>query len=496
MDKRISRRRFVQTVVMGAVVCGGLALPSTATTSGAPLKGSRPNVILIMTDDQGYGDLACHGNPVIKTPHLDAFHAASTRLTRFQVSPTCSPTRAALLTGQHAFRSGVTHTYKERERMNLEATTVAEALVEAGYATGIFGKWHLGDEDAHQPYHRGFQEVFTHGGGGIGQSYNNSCGDVPDNQKKMYFDPVFRHNRTFVQTKGFCTDVIFTAALGWIKAQKSKGVPFFAFIPTNAPHGPMQCPDSYLQPYLDAGLDAKRTAPFYGMITNIDDNVGRLMAKIKAWGLAENTLVIFMTDNGTSGGAKVFNAGMRGQKGSAHEGGTRVPAFFQWPGRIKAGVDVDCLSAHIDLFPTLAELCIASIPGTQKPDGRSLLPLLEGDTGSWSDRYLFTHLGRWDFGKADGAKYRSCAVRSQRFRLVNHRQLFDMENDPRQKRNVAAEFPEVTKEMQQAYDQWWDEMRPLMINEETPMATEQPFAQAYLKQKAEHGVADWVEPQR
>jgi len=376
----------------------------------------RPNVILIITDDQGYGELACHGNKIIKTPNLDRLYRESTRFTAFHVSPTCSPTRASLMTGRHEFRSGVTHTIFERERLSLDAVTIAQVLSQAGYGTGIFGKWHLGDEEPYQPHNRGFDEVFIHGAGGIGQTYECSCGDVPDN---TYFDPVIRHNTTFVKTKGYCTDVFFTQALRWIKENRARR--FFAYLATNAPHSPYVCPEKYLKPYLDAGLDEK-SAAYYGMITNLDENVGRLVRKLDEWALTERTLVIFMTDNGHPL-ANLYNAGMRGNKGTAYEGGTRVPAFFRWPGRIKAGADVDRLAAHIDMFPTLVELCGATYPRELKLDGRSLVPLLKDPKTTWPDRYIFVHVGRWPRGKASDSKYSRCAVRSQRFRSGNSHEL-------------------------------------------------------------------------
>ena len=475
----MNRRDFVKTI--GAAGClfltGQPAFPREAA--------GKPNIILVMTDDQGYGDLACHGNKIIKTPNLDKIHQESTRFTAFHVSPTCSPTRASLMTGRHEIRSGVTHTILERERMSLKSVTIAQVLSKAGYKTGIFGKWHLGDEDPYQPHNRGFGEVFIHGAGGIGQAYQCSCGDAPGNK---CFDPAVKHNGTFVKTKGFCTDVFFTQALRWIKAVKDQ--PFFAYIVTNAPHGPYVSPESYAQPYLDAGLN-KQTANFYGMITNIDDNVGRLLKKMDEWGLTRNTLLIFLTDNGTAAGEAVFNAGMKGKKGTPHEGGTRVPAFFRWPGHIKPGVDVDRLAAHIDLFPTLAELCGASIPKGLQLDGRSLAPLLSNPKADWPDRYLFTHVGRWDRGKAKESKYSNCAVRSQRFLLVNNAELYDVAGDPGEKENVMDKRPEVVAGMRKAYDKWWDEVLPAMVNKDVPYAQERPFEVLYNKQLAEKGIPAW-----
>ena len=236
--------------------------------SAESLAGTRPNIILVMTDDQGMGDLSCMGNEVLRTPNLDRFYGMSTRFTEFHVSPTCSPTRSAIFSGRHEFRNGVTHTIKERERMALSTTTFPQLLQRAGYQTGIFGKWHLGDEDAYQPYNRGFDEVFIHGAGGIGQSYEGSCADFPPNREAdgKYFDNVILHNDTLVQTKGFCTDVFFQAALGWIKSQYDAKTPFFAYIAPNAPHGPMIAPERYKKRFADLGWDESTQGRYLSLI--------------------------------------------------------------------------------------------------------------------------------------------------------------------------------------------------------------------------------------
>src|SRR5262245_36957029 len=299
----------------------------------------RPNIVLVMTDDQGYGDLACHGNPIIQTPHIDAFYKQAARFTDFHVSPTCSPTRSALMTGRHEFKNGVTHTINERERLTLKAFTLAQLLKSAGYTTGIFGKWHLGDEADHQPNRRGFDEVFIHGAGGIGQTYVGSCGDAPGN---TYFNPAILHNGTFEKTKGYCTDVFFAQATTWIDQQRQAGRPFFAYITPNAPHAPLDCPPDYEAKY--TGKVPADVAKFYRMMTNIDDNFGRLMAKLGQWQLERDTLVIFMTDNGSATGSKTFNAGMREAKGSPFQGGTRVPALWRWPAGFAGGRDLKQLT--------------------------------------------------------------------------------------------------------------------------------------------------------
>lgn len=459
----------------------------------------KPNIIFIMTDDQGYGDLACHGHPFLKTPNLDKLFAESTRFTNYHVSPTCAPTRSALMSGRNPFEAGVTHTILERERLALGLPTVAETLQKAGYATGIFGKWHLGEADAYQPGSRGFDEVFIHGAGGIGQRYDGSQGDVPGND---YFDPTIRHNGKFVKTKGFCTDVFFQEGLGWIREQKEK--PFFAYIATNAPHGPFLAPEEYKALYRDKVDNKEDMAAFFGMITNIDDNVGLVMEKLEEWGLAENTLLIFTTDNGSAKGSKIFNAGMKGGKGSQTEGGSRVPLFFRLPGMTKPGQDLPHLSRHIDIFPTLADLAGEDISDLGL-EGRSLITLLRDPSAEWPDRKLFFHGGRWPkagasgkFGKGDSNpdsyKNKKYAVRTNKWRLVGPKELHDMENDPGETTNVFDDHPEVVKELQSAYEEFWKKARPLMVNEDAPLDVEKPFEANYLKQKEEGGIPNWVAP--
>ncbi len=480
------------------------------------LTGSRPNIILLMTDDQGYGPVGAHGHPWIDTPNLDKLHATSTRFTRFLVSPTCSPTRSAIMTGRHPLKNGVTHTILERERMTLEATTLPQVLKTAGYRTGIFGKWHLGDEEPYQPDQRGFDEAFIHGAGGIGQAYNCSCADAPGNK---YFDPVIRHNGSFVKTKGFCTDLFFTAAMGWIKQAKDDAAPFFAYIVTNAPHGPFIAPPSNTEKFTNRGF-SDRTAGFYGMIENIDENVGRLLANLEDWHLLDNTLVIFMSDNGMTGGGSgtpgepladgfpFYNAGMKGLKGSTDEGGVRVPFFMRWDGKVPANTDIEMIAAHIDILPTLAALAGASIPESQV-EGRNLLPLIERpDTIRWADRYLFTHKGRWKTGEdPDTNKWINFAVRNQKFRYVSQATprsiareqqaraaLYDMESDPAQTTNVIDQHPELAEQMRKAYEQFWSEARPLMVNEDAPMSPIRPFHVWYEEQKTSRGIPDWIPP--
>jgi arylsulfatase len=487
-------KRLAQLVLL-LVTC---ALP--------PALAESPNIILVMTDDQGYGPVGKNGHPWIRTPNLDKLYDTSVRFTRFLVSPTCSPTRSAIMTGRHPLKNGVTHTILERERMTLNATILPQVLKTAGYTSGIFGKWHLGDEDAHQPNKRGFDEAFIHGAGGIGQAYACSCADAPGNK---YFNPVIRHNGSFVKTKGYCTNLFFTAAMGWIKERKDKDTPFFAYITTNAPHGPFIAPPSNTKHFKDLGFENK-TAGFYGMIENIDENMGRLMAKMEEWKLFENTVLIFMSDNGMTGGGSgragkplgklpdgtpmmLFNAGMKGQKGSADEGGVRVPFFARWDGKFPAARDVRNVCAHIDILPTLAEIAGAKIPEDQV-EGRSLVPFLKNLKVKRSDRYLFTHKARWKTGsEPNDHQWKNFAVRNGRFRLVGD-QLFDMDEDPGQKIDVAAKNPLAVKKMRDAYDKFWKEARPLMVNEKAPMSKTRPFHVWYHEQMAKGGIPDWVPP--
>ena len=467
------------------------------------LKGTRPNVILVMTDDQGMGDLSCMGNQVLKTPNLDRFYSMSTRFTDFHVSPTCAPTRSAIFSGRHEFRNGVTHTILERERMALSTTTFPKLLSRNGYVTGIFGKWHLGDEDAYQPYNRGFTKTFIHGAGGIGQSYPSTCADFPPNRENRYFDCHILNDHQIVKTNGFCTDVFFRAALGWTKQQLEAKQPFFTYITLNAPHGPMIAPKKYKQRFLDLGWD-KNTAGRYGMIENIDDNFGLLMQKLDEWNAWENTLVIFMTDNGQAGRsgklngkrAPIFTAGFKSGKGSPYEGGTHVPAFWYWKGKLGEGVDINGLTAHIDLYKTICDLAGVNVPmGIQKIDGRSLLPLLEDPKAEWPDRHLFTHQGRWKkFEDPNGSKFKNCAVRTARWRLVNNTELYDIKNDPYEKENVIDKHPEAVADIRKAYDAWWADTVPLMVNESVPNAPQQPQTVRYEKQKTTTGIPVWEWP--
>jgi arylsulfatase len=461
-------------------VVGVLLLTGSGTARVAAASQTAPNIIVIITDDQGYGEMSCHGNPILQTPALDRLHGESARFVDFTVSPTCAPTRAALMTGRHEFRSGVTHTIFERERLSREATLLPEVLRDAGYATGIFGKWHLGDEAERRPDQRGFEETFIHGGGGIGQTYAGSCGDAPGNR---YFDPAILHNGRFVRTEGYCTDVFFEQALTWMDAQRRGDRRFFAWISPNAPHAPFISPGpEYERPFEGRGLSDMHVA-YYSMIRNIDDNVGRLLDRLAEWSLERETLVIFMTDNGHSVPGR-YNAGMRAAKGTPYQGGVRVPSFWRWPGRITPG-DRRQMAAHLDLFPTLAEVAGVRVSREVRRqwEGRSLMPALEDAGTRWPERTLVTHLGRWPSGRAEEAKYRGCAIRAGRYKLVNHRELYDLSADPAEARDLAAELPKVVARLQRRYDAWWDDVLPAALENDSVLGpSANPFKTMYWEQ--------------
>ena len=418
---------------------GGVALTLLPRTARAQAAGRKPNVVLVMTDDQGYGDLGCHGNDLMATPNLDSLHAQSVRFTNFHVDPTCSPTRSALMTGRYSSRTGVWHTIMGRSLLRRDEVTVADVFAAAGYATGMFGKWHLGDNYPFRPEDRGFQQVLRHGGGGVGQA--------PDFWGNDYFDDTYWHNGVPTPFKGYCTDVFFDGALKFIEANKGK--PFFAYIPTNAPHGPYRVAEKYAAIYKTKGVKGGR-ANFWGMITNIDENMGRLLARLKALGLERNTIVIFMTDNGTSAGS---SAGLRGRKGSEYEGGHRVPFFIRWPDKVGKPRDIHHLAAHVDVLPTLIDLCGLRTPDKVAFDGASLGPVLAGKS-EWPDRTLFVHSQRIEHPQ----KWRKSAVMTQRWRLVNGKELYDLQADPAQTRNAAAEHPDVVKELTESYNGWWESL--------------------------------------
>ena len=405
----------IKRILLAATVGAGLV-----QAESVPMKGSSPNIIVVMTDDQGYGDLSSTGHPYIKTPHIDKLREQSTRFEDFHVSSSCAPTRAAIMSGVHPFKVGVTHTIFHRERMALDKKILPQVMGEAGYATGIFGKWHLGDEEPYQQHMRGFDESLIHGGGIAGSSGIRSNGS--------YKDMLIRHNGKFVQTHGFCTDVFFGQAMSWMKQQHEADKPLLACIFPNAPHGPWSAPEDSKKLY--DGIEdptAASKAGFFAMISNIDDNMGLLMEKLDEWGMADDTILIFMTDNGSVAGS-VYNAGMKGGNTSVHEGGSRVPFFIRLPGKIAAGRDIDTLTRHFDLLPTFADLAGVDVD-TLETDGRSLLPLLDDPGARWEKRLMFFHTGRWGNPEskhekhrrnpgADNNKFLSFAARDEQWRLT------------------------------------------------------------------------------
>jgi arylsulfatase A-like enzyme len=446
--KDVLHRRDFLKAVGAATIVGSARVNATQTV--ARRRTNQPNVVLVMTDDQGYGDLGCHGNAEIKTPNLDSLHTQSVRLTNFHVGPTCAPTRAALMTGRYCNRTGVWHTVMGRSLLRKDEVTMADVFSTSGYRTGIFGKWHLGDNYPFRPQERGFDEVLIHGGGGVGQT--------PDYWGNDYFDDVYLHNGKREKFAGYCTDVWFDGAMKFIEANKDR--PFFCYVPTNAPHSPYNVADKYSKPYRDRGIEEGRAA-FYGMVTNIDDNMARLMRRLRDLGLERDTILIFMTDNGTSGGhgvvngtEKGHNSGMRGRKGSEYDGGHRVPCFIRWPGGGLSGArDIARVGAHIDLLPTLIELCGLREPAGVEFDGDSLVPLLKDGNGNWPDRTLVTDSQRIE----DPEKWRKSAVMTDRWRLVNGKELYDINADPGQEEDLAEENSGVVTRLRKAYDDWWSD---------------------------------------
>ena len=434
----------------------------------------RPNLVLVLTDDQGYGDVGLHGNPAIRTPNMDRLGSAGARIDPFYVSPVCSPTRASLLTGRYNYRTGVVDTYLGRARMFPDETTLAEILRGAGYRTGIFGKWHLGDTYPLRPADQGFEESLVHRGGGIGQPSDPPGGS-------SYFDPVLFRNGKPEKAAGYVTDVLAGEAIRFVERHAAE--PFFLYLAFNCPHTPLEVPESYLAMYRDRDLSPSRfpaggnrlpawndslaetTARIYGMVTAIDDNLGRLLRKLDALGLSERTLVVFLSDNGPQ--QPRYVAGLRERKGSVHEGGIRVPCFWYWPGKIPPGRVVDSIGAHIDILPTALDALGVPLPGGLRTDGRSLWPEIAGGVGARPERLLFFQWHRGDEPELG----RAFAVRGPRYKLVQPLgaagpgtptgplRLYDLAGDPFEERDVAAAHPDVVEAMRRAYEAWFRDVR-------------------------------------
>ncbi len=420
----------------------------------------RPNIVLVMTDDQGFGDLGVHGNELIETPNLDRFAGESLEMERFYVNPLCSPTRASLMTGRYYLRTGVLHTSRGAAKMSGDEITIAELLGDAGYRTGIFGKWHLGDNYPMRPQDQGFQETLVHRSGGIGQT--------PDADAN-YFEPVLWRNGQRETGNGYCTDLFFDAALEFIG--KSDERPFFVYLPTNVPHGPLEVSASYSAAFDAKGIDSN-TAKIYGMLKNLDENFGRLTETIEERGLGENTLVIFMTDNGPTRGR--FNAELRGNKGSVYEGGIRVPFFARWPGNFEPSKKIDRIAAHIDVLPTLLEVAGAAVPNSRVLDGTSLLSLWTGkvEPTDWPARTLFTQ----HIKSIIQAPYQNATAFDQKHKIVFYpktandshfsantnnleMEVFDIELDFREQNDLSDALETVATNLKRRYDQWFQEMK-------------------------------------
>lgn len=446
-----------------------LALAGAVPAADAP---ARPNVIVVITDDQGYGDLGVHGNPIIKTPNLDKFAKESMQLRHFYVSPVCSPTRASLMTGRWNYRTGVVDTSWGRSMMHADETTIAEVLSANGYRTGIFGKWHLGDCYPMRPIDQGFQEALVLKGGGLGQP-----SDIPGGGS--YFNPKLLKNGVVVEAKGYVSDILTDATIDFVSAKSDK--PFFAYLAFNCPHAPLEVKDEDVKPYkaMKLGLDEfpkagfpvrgkyseDDTAKIYGMVSNIDMNLGRLFKALDDRKLADNTIVVFLTDNGPQ--QPRYVSGFRGRKGSVYEGGVRVPFYARWPGKFPAGKASDALSAHVDIFPTLLAACGIAVPKRVKIDGVNRLGALKGEKVA-DDRLICL---QWHRGEEPELN-RACMARQGNFKIVQPEgvpeakspakaefELYDLAADPYEQNNLAAKQPETVKALRTKYEAWFADVR-------------------------------------
>ncbi|MDX2178349.1 MAG: arylsulfatase [Bryobacteraceae bacterium] len=428
-----NRRRFL----------GGAAAALAAPT--LLRSATRPNVLVILTDDQGYGDFSCHGNPVLKTPNMDKLHSESVRFTDFHAAPMCTPTRGQLMTGQDALRNGATSVTAGRAVVRRGIPMMPEIFRENGYSTGIFGKWHLGDNYPYRPMDRGFQRAMYHLGWGF------SAAPEFDND---YFNGRYHDQGVLRKFTGYCTDFWFDQAMTWMKDRQSAKSPFLCYLPTNTPHTPAWVDEKYSAPYKKPGLPAE----FFGMIANLDENLGRLDGFLKSSGLRDNTLVVFMTDNGATGGRNVFNSGMRGHKTTNYEGGHRVPCFVRWPAAgWKTGRDVAAPTQLQDILPTLIDVCGLKAPKSFAPDGTSLKPLLDTPGAALRDRMMVVQYGQTP-KRNDG-----CVIWN-RWRLVNGTELYHLDSDPAQATNVAEKNPEVLRKMREHYDRWWAGVSPRLTD--------------------------------
>lgn len=423
--------------------------------------GDKPNIIVILTDDQGYGDLSAHGNPALKTPVLDRLYAESVRLADFHVTPMCTATRSQLLTGRHALANGAYHVTSGRTFVRRDIPLLPELLAAGGYHTGLFGKWHLGDNYPHRPNDRGFQEAVYHLGWGITST--------PDYWNGDYFDDHFRHNGVIKQYQGFCTDVFFDEAGKWFEARAREKQPFFVYLALNAPHGPFYCPEKYKEPYRHLGED---TAGFFGMMANLDENMDKLDRRLREAGIRDNTIVIFLTDNGGTGGVKVYNAGLRGAKASLYDGGHRAIGFVRWPaGALRSGSDVRRLTEVRDVLPTLLDFAGVAQPAGLQLEGTSLAPILRGqDQPALDERMRVVQFG--GLVQSDPV-YEDAAVLWGPWRLISGKELYRLTDDPAQARDIAAQHPEIVAAMRAHYEKWWTGVQPA-LHERIPIVVGSP----------------------
>jgi arylsulfatase A-like enzyme len=427
----------------------------------------KPNVVIILSDDQGWGDLSINGNTNLSTPNIDQLAKNGASFDRFFVSPVCSPTRAEVLTGRYHPRGGVYHTSTGGERLDLDETTIAEAFKSAGYATAAYGKWHNGMQYPYHPNARGFDDFYGFCSGHWGN----------------YFSSLLEHNGKLVKGEGFVIDDFTDKAMQFMEKNQEK--PFFIYLPYNTPHGPMQVPDRWWNKFKDKEIDLLHrdaekediqfTKAALAMCENIDWNVGRVMEKLQALKLEENTIVIYFADNGPNSWR--WNGGMKGRKGSTDEGGVRSPIFIHWPGKIEAGKQISQIAGAIDFLPTLADLAGIAYQTNKPLDGISLKPLLLEENAAWKDRLLFSY---WR-GRT--------SVRSQQYRLDDEGKLFDMVNDPGQNHDIATQKSGMTKELKNAVEKWKKEVLSELPEEDTrPFLIGHPGA-TYTQIPARDGVA-------
>jgi len=465
--KSMVMQRFIMPALLALLAGPAMAQPAKETNTAS---AGKPNIVFILADDLGYGDLGCHDNRQVKTPHLDSFAHAAVEFTHFHVSPVCSPTRASLMTGRYNFRTGVCDVSGKATMMDPSELTIAECLKKGGYATGIFGKWHLGDDAEHNPNAQGFDEALVHRGAAMHQ----------------YFNPELLHNGTPKKYDGYCMDIFTDAAIEFVKKNRAK--PFFVYLPANLIHTPLQ-PVPELAAEFDALGLSDNTQKIYGMIRSVDNSFGKLRATLRELGLEDDTLLIFTSDNGPCSGSKPLDrhmAGLHGLKGTVYENGIRVPCFMRWPNGFKSPAKATKLAAHIDMMPTILEAC--GLPATPKLDGRSLLPLLRNPSAKWKDRSVFF---QWDSGQqprrghaftvltekwklvqpcgmdAPGQRHirdryaELCGLQGRGGRSIEgvpRYELYDIAADPGETRDLASQHPDIVERMKQEYEQWFTEV--------------------------------------